>query len=183
MFSTFHCALLLSTVASFYVASSGHPQINLPRSQPQINLPPCTDTLCISPCGFKLIEVFSLNVTGFPIDKDADYVKVTLGVKTEKKITSLKILASNLQAETIMGIHRLDSYTLDLCEELKKLKQGNPEDEYPVCPIPAEHYLTFSKSKELGFMKSFAKGVSGTIAVSDQDGVTIACAELKIAVN
>jgi hypothetical protein len=37
-----------------------------------------------------------------------------------------------------MGIHRLDSYTLDLCEELKKLKQGNPEDEYPVCPIPAE---------------------------------------------
>jgi hypothetical protein len=44
-----------------------------------------------------------------------------------------------------------------LCEELKKLKQGNPEDEYPVCPIPAEHYLTFSKSKELGFMKSFAK--------------------------
>ena len=32
--------------------------------------------------GFKLIEEFSLNVTGFPVDKDADYIKVSAGVNT-----------------------------------------------------------------------------------------------------
>ena len=42
MFSVSLAALLLSAVASFYVASS---------EIPKINLPPCTDTLCITPCG------------------------------------------------------------------------------------------------------------------------------------
>ena len=42
MYSVSLTALLLSAVASFCVASS---------ETPKINLPPCTNTLCITPCG------------------------------------------------------------------------------------------------------------------------------------